>query len=385
MQGKRCIIIVFAVFLILPTVLYGALYDRVDHENRENREYAAFPELSKNSINVLPKGIEEYYNDRVPFKNQFKAVRTAIDTSLQRFESRHTWIHMTPVVLQGKDGWLFYMPSSPEENAVNDYLGTDRYTPQEMAVYAEKFQRLSDYYTEQGIEFVFLTAPGKESIYTDKMPDYYPARAEQTRFEEFVHYLQENTTIHAVYPGAYIQGMRDVCDVFYRKDSHWNMAGAYLAVKSTLDLINEQPLPELTEVGPEITGVRNGEDLTDILGITGKEAEDEVVELKKLSPGVTFEEKGKSHSISNAADQRKCLILGDSFSSRMYDVLKYLYGEVWVARGTERFKEILDKEGYKPDIIIWEVAERYDGRMEWPDILMGLNDHEEQAEGFDAR
>jgi len=58
---------------------------------------------------------------------------------------------------------------------------------------------------------------------------------------------------------------------------------------------------------------------------------------------------------------------------------------VWVARGTGRFKEILNKEGYKPDIIIWEVAERYDGRMEWPDILMGLNDQEEEAEGFDAK
>ena len=385
MRGKIGIIIVFAAFLIMPTILYGVTYNHIDHENRENREYASFPVLSKDTYNELPKGIEEYYNDRVPFKNQFKSFRTTIDQTFQGFESRYAWINMTPVVLQGNEGWLFYMPSAPEENAVNDYLGLNRYTQEEMALSAEKFQQLSDYYTGQGILFAFLVAPGKESIYTDKMPSYYPSRAEKTRFEEFVEYLQENTTIHAVYPRTDILNMRDVCELFYKKDSHWNMAGAYLAVKSALDLINDAPMPELAEVDPKITGLRNGGDLTDILGLTGKETEDEVIELKNLAPGVTVKETEDRHSISNAVDQRKCLILGDSFSSRAYDVMKYLFGEVWVARGTGRFKEILNKEGYKPDIIIWEVAERYDGRMEWPDILMGLNDQEEEAEGFDAK
>lgn len=385
MRGKISIILVFAAFLVMPTILYGVTYDHVDHENRENREYASFPEWSKANYRELPKGIEDYYNDRVPFKNQFKSFRTVIDQTFQKYESRYAWINMTPMVLQGKEGWLFYMPSVPEENAVNDYLGLNRYTQEEMARSAEKFQQLSDYYTKQGIQFVFLVAPGKESIYTDKMPDYYPSRVNKSRFEEFVEYLQENTTIHAVYPRDYIHDMRDVCDLYYKKDSHWNMAGAYLAVKSALDLINDKPMPELPEVDPEVTGVRSGGDLTDILGITGKDTEDEMIELEKLAPGVVVEENEERHSVSNAADQRKCLILGDSFSSRAYDVMKYLFGEVWVARGTGRFKEIVNNEGYDPDIIIWEVAERYDGRMEWPDILLGQNSREEEAEGFDAR
>ena len=386
MRSKIGLIIVFAAFLILPTVLYGAAYRHIDHENRENREYASFPELSKGNYEKVPGELEAYYNDRVPFKNQFKAMRTAIDTKLQPYESKYAWIRMTPLVLRGEDGWFFYMPSVEGEDAVDDYLGLNRYTQEEMAQYAEKMQQISDYYAAQGITFVFLIAPGKENIYTEYMPESYPAKGEITRFEEFTAYLQEhNPSVHVIYPKANLQDRKDVCELYFKKDSHWNKAGAYLAVKSVMDSIDEKAMPELADIEPVISEVRNGGDLTDILGITGKEADDEVIQLKNLAPEVTVTEIAGGHSVSDAPDQRKCLILGDSFSPVLYSVMKHTLGEVWITNKTGECKEILESKDYKPDILIWEVAERYSNRMDWPDVLMGITDQEQQSEGFEAR
>ena len=383
MKRKTGLIIVFAAFLILPTVLYGAAYGHIDHENREKREYASFPVLSKENYGELPEELEAYYNDRVPFKNQFKAIRTAIDTKLQRYESVYAWIRMTPMVLRGEDGWFFYMPSVPGEDAVDDYLGFNRYTQEEMAQYAEKIQQLSDYYAEQGITFVFLIAPGKENIYTEFLPDSYPSRGETTRFEEFAAYLHEhNPSVHVIYPRECMRDMQDVCELYFKKDSHWNHAGAYLAAKSLMDPISEEPMPELTEAEPMVAEVRNGGDLMDFLGITGEEADDEVIRLNNLAPEVTVTQIEGGHSVSDAPDQRKCLILGDSFSPVLYSVMKHILGEVRIINGTGECKEILEKEDFHPDILIWEVAERYGNRMDWPDVLMGINDQEQESEGF---
>ncbi|MBQ1609025.1 MAG: hypothetical protein II092_09240, partial [Lachnospiraceae bacterium] len=65
--------------LILPNLLFLALRGHIDTTNRENRAYAAFPELSVSNYQNISSGLEAYYTDRLPFKNQLKRLSSGLD------------------------------------------------------------------------------------------------------------------------------------------------------------------------------------------------------------------------------------------------------------------------------------------------------------------
>ena len=114
MRKQKVLIWLFAGSLILPNVIFGAFSDKFNTQNNENRELAAFPEVSLSSLGEFPEAFEEFYKDHLPFKNALVSLNNYMDTSL----FRNTKIGD---VVIGKDNWLFYLPSKDGENAMADY------------------------------------------------------------------------------------------------------------------------------------------------------------------------------------------------------------------------------------------------------------------------
>ena len=50
MRKQKVLIWLFAGSLILPNVIFGAFSDKFNTQNNENRELAAFPEVSLSSL-----------------------------------------------------------------------------------------------------------------------------------------------------------------------------------------------------------------------------------------------------------------------------------------------------------------------------------------------
>mgnify|MGYP003206495199 CR=1 FL=1 len=121
MRKQKVLIWLFAGSLILPNVIFGAFSDKFNTQNNENRELAAFPEVSLSSLGEFPEAFEEFYKDHLPFKNALVSLNNYMDTSL----FRNTKIGD---VVIGKDNWLFYLPSKDGENAMADYQKTNLYT-----------------------------------------------------------------------------------------------------------------------------------------------------------------------------------------------------------------------------------------------------------------
>ena len=108
MRKQKVLIWLFAGSLILPNVIFGAFSDKFNTQNNENRELAAFPEVSLSSLGEFPEAFEEFYKDHLPFKNALVSLNNYMDTSL----FRNTKIGD---VVIGKDNWLFYLPSKDGE------------------------------------------------------------------------------------------------------------------------------------------------------------------------------------------------------------------------------------------------------------------------------
>ena len=80
---KKVMCLIFLLALIVPTISWLAVKNLVNTENREKREYAGFPELSAANYKNIPSGLEAWFNDRLPYKNQLVALNAEIKKDIR--------------------------------------------------------------------------------------------------------------------------------------------------------------------------------------------------------------------------------------------------------------------------------------------------------------
>ncbi len=138
-------------------------------------------------------------------------------------------------VYVGKDGWMFYF------DCIEDFEGTNTYTDGMLARIAKQLQTRADWCEENGMEFYFMIAPNKSTIYPEMMTDKV-TEGELHRIDQVYTYLAENTTVKCI----------DVCDrlleakeerptedLYYRLDTHWNSHGGFCAYQATMDMLEK--------------------------------------------------------------------------------------------------------------------------------------------------
>ncbi|MBT6691583.1 hypothetical protein HOB10_04595 [Candidatus Parcubacteria bacterium] len=113
----------------------------------------------------------------------------------------------------------------------NDYL---RRTDDDVKPAVSIIKSYHDYFTSQGIEFMFLPIPNKRDIYHELLP--------QEQKSNFVPLLVDSlqdegvgvVNIYTVFEEAYENGE----DFYHLDDTHWNKEGARVAAGLTADMIN---------------------------------------------------------------------------------------------------------------------------------------------------
>lgn len=361
MKKRRLCIVAFWLCLALPQLVYPMIKENIDSENYENRTYAAFPEISWQTMAQVPRGLEAYYNDRVPFKNQFTRINTRLQQRINQNKSLMEFMAGLELVTVGQEGWLYYTTIGLEEDSIRDYLGNNLYTEEELRWLAEYYQRVNDYFQGRGIEFVLFVPPNKEQIYDEYMPKNVELTQGTTRMEQATHYLKEHTDVNVIFARDALLEAKKQYPVYYKYDSHWNSVGAFVGVQLLTELLQEEAVP-LAEVEVEQTDAY-GRDLAGILGIV-KDCNDDhgysIQGYKKDVKAEVLEKDGELfyHFQSNAKDQRRVLVLHDSFAESMRGYLAKCFGEVTFVNDSvyERAKELLDEE--PPDIFILEIVER---------------------------
>ena len=66
---------------------------------------------------------------------------------------------------------------------------------------------------------------------------------------------------------------------------------------------------------------------------------------------------------SNKKSDKKVLVIGDSFSEHMNDIMSLYFSEVHTVNVWSFTTDLLTE--YQPDIVVWECAERYTDRFQW--------------------
>lgn len=183
MNKKIIMIAGFWLCLLAPNLLYPFMKNESDTGTDENRALADFPHLSLQTLESYPGEMDSYINDHAAFRNRFLSLNARLNLDLFDYPD-------STEVLKGKDGWYFYTAGS----SLADCLGINRYPEPVLQAITAHIQTAADYFESQGIQFILVLPPSKESVYREYLPDSCRQLASPTRSEELVSYIRSHST-----------------------------------------------------------------------------------------------------------------------------------------------------------------------------------------------
>lgn len=252
-------------------------------------------------------------------------------------------------VLAGKGGWLFYKRAD-DGTSIQDYQGTSTFSEKTMASIAKSLTETRDAMAKKGARFVVMIVPNKEIIYSEYMPSTVYRTSEITRCDKLYEYLKKNTDLEIVYPKKELFAAKNTCQVYYKYDTHWNYAGVYVGIQCLLRQLHGNYV-DISEANIVMEGQNQSGDLARIVGLDSKYNDDYFYNF--YASGID----------PSQISSESVLLVGDSFGDMMKNMLGYYFPTVNNV-GVWTYKmNMLDK--YKPDVVVWECAERYADRLSW--------------------
>lgn len=352
-RKKIAWIALFLIIIVAPSVTYFFLEQYVDTTNYENRNTASKPIFTLENYKDYPSEFENYYNDNIPYRNLLIGLNNTIDYYLFHQSS-------SDQVLIGKDGWLFYC-NSEDGNPVEQSLGYRSFSDEQLRKIADTLMDSKRVLESRGIEFVLFIAPNKETIYEEKLPDYYERKKAETNTDQLIEYLRENTDLRIVYPKeALLREKQENPGVFlYQKlDSHWSNAGGYVGAVCLAEELGVD-MPSLEQIALETVPLSTG-DLAQMLNISVKDGNIDY-NLSGFSNQPVQQEKWDFATEfiyhTSGMDSRNLFVKRDSFSTALAPYIASRFeNSCFMHKDCYNQQQIFD---YDADIFVLETAERY--------------------------
>jgi len=353
--------IIFFIILLLP------LSDRIFHflphlPSTENRELALQPSVAELiDPATFIKKFDVYWSDNFGGRNYLVRGNSWLWVKTLR-QSPFQY------VVFGSDNFLFYKSEVKNDGpSLNDFQGLAPLSQAEITEIIASIKTVQDDLSARGIRLIVVVAPNKHNIYPELLPPSYKRYFYTTRFDQLLHALPPNLNILDLRP-TLIAG-KSTYPTYYTTDSHWNNFGAYLAANEIINSLNDPILKprQLSDYTINYVPSRGIGDLATMLSARNM-LPDYQLDLHLLHPlpiddtGFDFKNGKYSGHIwtqSNSVLPR-LLFFGDSFRDSLTPFLTPHFSTSYIMGYSKNYEidyDLLDVA--KPNIIIWEVAERY--------------------------
>jgi alginate O-acetyltransferase complex protein AlgJ len=218
---------VFALMLSLPAVCslcQVPQYKSID----EHRHFADFPGFSSDLffLQLYGKDLEKYYDDHFKGRELLIACRLKIERVL------FPEVGAGPII--GRDGWFF----QPGKITVDNFLGNTKLPLRRLKAQQVKLEEHRDLLAAQGIKYLVVIAPNKESVYPDYLPEW--LKSSTTKTDQFVQYMRLHSTVEILDLRPVLRKARGPDPLFYKTDTHWNLMGAFIASEAIISKLSGQ-------------------------------------------------------------------------------------------------------------------------------------------------
>lgn len=329
----RGLCVLFLLSLWLPLFQMRTQFFR-EATTTEQRVLAPAPPFTPRAITSFTAQYDRYFNDNFGFRTSL--IRQNATLKIKGF---HT--SPLPSLVLGKEDWLFFDGTKAGDGiSLPDYEGNAQFTPETLAHINEKFTSNQAFFAERGITFLIVITPSKHSIYPEYLPDRY-TKGTATRLEQVVTHQNHAVPILDLTPALLRAKQR--APVYYTTDQHWNNFGAFIGWQEIQQALH-QDLPNLSYTVRE-TPIGGG-DLARFGSVQDLYSDKEISAVS-TSPALSRSE--------------HLLIFHDSFTDWLQPYIAESY-----PNATSVLRDLPDYsliETTRPDIVIWELNERYLGSL----------------------
>ena len=206
---------------------------------------------------------------------------------------------------------------------------------EEWLLAAQKLQGIAE---GNGAKFLVFIAPNKHEIYGEHLSSY-PVRLHGPRRSEVLRRLGPEFSVTVVYPEAELLAAKANAQVYYKTDTHWSSAGAFVGYEVLIDAVNQMGFPvDKIDREAQISISENSHkgDIYGLLGLTDEAAE--TTSEWKLKVPRAFEKellpdydwlsfKAFRNTVHDTTGP-SVLVIGDSFAGAMQPFLRESFSEV---------------------------------------------------------
>ena len=368
----------FIVFCLIQTLLFMRSPDQdiLSVENRKVAAWPAKPRLTQNGIKDFFADLNLFFNDRIILRQQMLEIAADLNSAIGEqtdFENSY-W---------GQEGWLFI---GNKYDQITDKL-VGRLIPKANHQWSRTIQKERTRFPE--IPIIFLIGPNKHTVYPEYLPSFIkpgPTRYIGSLLEEL-----KALGVVVVDPSYELRQAKADDLVYYKTDSHWNLLGASIAAEKLASICRTSSIYNAKFPEYKLTPIRSNQG--DLAGVANLNLRDidfkDTFALQWLQPGTHLEMKEcNNHSyieptrqippidegpviIKNpeAKSKLKVWFFRDSFGVALSPYVHSMFAEVWHFSHSSFWPRAKSYHGYdfskedadlgdKPDLIIFEIAER---------------------------
>lgn len=356
---EAVLIALFLAVIFLPGV---ATLVGVDREiiQGENRDLVPFPDLphDRETLAAFPNGFTRYFEDHFAFRARLVEWQAWMRLDYLRTSPQAT-------VINGKDGWLFYA----DDGSMDDYISAKPFSDEELEIWRTTLQHTQDWLQQQGIAYLFVLAPDKHAIYSEKMPDTIQRLNEEWRFDRLAQYLRERSTVQVLNLRASLVEAKGQERIFHRTDTHWNDRGAYVGYEQIMTRLAAmrpglEPQPRSAFEARATT--TQGRDLAAMLGLAQVMHEEDLTLTPRQPRCARVVEESVPDSKASAARYvtacdrpglPRAVLYRDSFASALAPYLSEHFSRALYLWEHDVNPAVITEE--RPDIVIHEWVGRH--------------------------
>ncbi len=285
---------------------------------------------------------------------QFETISQIKETTFDNRPFEVKW----PISIPGIGGWFFLKNVSIFDGEASNGKIPEHYLKQ----LTDKLEKCRGLLGKSKKDFAIILCPDKSAIYKEFYPQGVPYPDEASKIKSFTDYVKAHSNLSVIYPDRAISFVKNVCDLYYKQDSHWNRIAGYIATRELFEMMGvNYNLDSIMSHEISITNklypgdlYDDGTDLEyDLKGIT-----DSSYVSKADYSGVDFtNDKMPMHITShNPVVQKSATVIRDSFIANMLPVLGSHFRETDLYH-IENFTS-LTKQALQKDVIIIELTAR---------------------------
>ncbi|HWQ57653.1 MAG TPA: hypothetical protein VN540_01445 [Clostridia bacterium] len=222
MKKTLCLLFIFLFLVVcaVPGIAYVLGYEA---QNFENRPLAREAELSsRGAFNLsFPEDFDDWWGDHFGLREEMVTAFHALTMGTLRDT-------LNQKVVVGKGNWLFY------SETMNDYLDINRLSDEQIAKIASILRLEQEYCESRGMNFVFMAAPNKNTVYPEYMPARYAPTGEAGNRER-LYVALAGAGVQTIDLASLLVSHKSDGALYYEQDTHWNARGARIAYVAIME------------------------------------------------------------------------------------------------------------------------------------------------------